>query len=916
MSDDSGALSIDFLVGFTIFIIAFIWVVSLVPGLLINLQGYTIDYDAVAYRTGVILVEDPGAPADPGWPVIRPRSEPWEFMTDKRDVSRLGLAISRDTPNILSENKVNRFFDRSLLNITVDYRSKSIFGDYPYRFNISLFDQEQTRSVGYGIPANTSYGYIQRFVKIKGVVTNTTISGNEPYIRSNYINTENYVTTHIFSILINNTELHETATDPLYEIDPEKEQIIINITDLESARSDQNANITLKNIFILGTVPLSTFPGIIITTNNEIQNLPKNDVKNISLKFSPLFFTTIYNLRGDIPLYVNLTFVLQPNSTFLNSSKSGPFDYNYEPENNVTQPQLRDAVLEVAIWGGETTSMVSWIITSSAIGDGKISPLGEVSVAQGASQTFTITPNIGSNITSVLVDTVPQVPIPSSYTFTNVNASHTISATFTGCGIKTINSSAGAGGSITPNGLVSVNCGDNQEFTITPNAGYVIDNVLVDYVLPQGPVASYTFFNVQVDNHKIEASFKLAPPVAAFSGTPLSGDAPLTVQFTDLSINTPTSWNWEYQNATVSWTPFSTAQNPSIPFPAGTYDIRLTATNSAGSNTKTEPGYIIVATVIHTITATAGAGGAIAPSGAVLVADGASQTFTIVPDAGYHITVVLVDGVSQGAVPTYTFNNVVAAHTISASFAIDTFTITPSVSGGNGAVSPATVQTVNYGATPTFTFAPTTGYHLNNVTVDGSLVTPTGNSYTFPAVTTNHTIVGTFAIDTFTITPSVSGGNGAVSPATVQTVNYGDTPTFTFNPDPKYHLNNVTVDGSLVTPTGNSYTFPAVTTNHTIVGTFAINTHIITVNYNNKGSVTTSPPAIPVAVPNGGTVTVNEGSSQTFYFKANTPPPNRVVTSITDNGVTVYPGPSAPGATITYTVTNVVAPHTLVVTFT
>ena len=60
-SRDSGNLSIDFLAGFTIFIIAFVWVVSLVPGLLIDLQAYTIDYDAVAYRTGVILVEDPGA---------------------------------------------------------------------------------------------------------------------------------------------------------------------------------------------------------------------------------------------------------------------------------------------------------------------------------------------------------------------------------------------------------------------------------------------------------------------------------------------------------------------------------------------------------------------------------------------------------------------------------------------------------------------------------------------------------------------------------------------------------------------------------------------------------------------------------------------------------------------------------------
>ena len=63
MSDDSAALSIDFLVGFTIFLIAFIWVLSMIPGLLIGLQGYTIDYDAVAYRTGVILVEDPGQPS-------------------------------------------------------------------------------------------------------------------------------------------------------------------------------------------------------------------------------------------------------------------------------------------------------------------------------------------------------------------------------------------------------------------------------------------------------------------------------------------------------------------------------------------------------------------------------------------------------------------------------------------------------------------------------------------------------------------------------------------------------------------------------------------------------------------------------------------------------------------------------------
>jgi len=49
-----------------------------------------------------------------------------------------------------------------------------------------------------------------------------------------------------------------------------------------------------------------------------------------------------------------------------------------------------------------------------------------------------------------------------------------------------------------------------------------------------------------------------------------------------------------------------------------------------------------------------------------------SQSFTITPDTGYHIADVVVDGVFQGAVSSYTFTNIHAAHTITASFAINT----------------------------------------------------------------------------------------------------------------------------------------------------------------------------------------------------------------------------------------------------
>ncbi len=80
------------------------------------------------------------------------------------------------------------------------------------------------------------------------------------------------------------------------------------------------------------------------------------------------------------------------------------------------------------------------------------------------------------------------------------------------------------------------------------------------------------------------------PPVAAFSGTPTSGNYPLTVTFTDASTNAPTSWAWTFGDGGTS-----TAQNPSHTYTAaGTYTVTLTATNAYGSDSETKTGYITV----------------------------------------------------------------------------------------------------------------------------------------------------------------------------------------------------------------------------------------------------------------------------------------------------------------------------------
>ncbi len=80
--------------------------------------------------------------------------------------------------------------------------------------------------------------------------------------------------------------------------------------------------------------------------------------------------------------------------------------------------------------------------------------------------------------------------------------------------------------------------------------------------------------------------------MADFSGSPQSGPAPLTVSFTDLSTNSPTSWDWTFGDGGTSQ-----AQNPSHQYTSvGTYTVSLTAANAYGQDTETKPDYITVAT--------------------------------------------------------------------------------------------------------------------------------------------------------------------------------------------------------------------------------------------------------------------------------------------------------------------------------
>lgn len=157
---------------------------------------------------------------------------------------------------------------------------------------------------------------------------------------------------------------------------------------------------------------------------------------------------------------------------------------------------------------GTTAAISGNTITVTQATGGTITP-ATATYANGSSQAFTATPTSCYDFTSWTIDGVPNASTTNPYTFTNITANHTITAVYT---IKTsaITATAGANGSISPSGVTNLNCGTNQAYTITPSAGYVVQDVLVDGV-SVGAVTSYTFTSVTAGPHTISASFVTAP---------------------------------------------------------------------------------------------------------------------------------------------------------------------------------------------------------------------------------------------------------------------------------------------------------------------------------------------------------------------------------------------------------------------
>ncbi len=254
------------------------------------------------------------------------------------------------------------------------------------------------------------------------------------------------------------------------------------------------------------------------------------------------------------------------------------------------------------------------------------------------------------------------------------------------------------------------------------------------------------------------------------------------------------------------------------------YVFVVTAYNSSGSEsgasntaTYTAPAVTPPPAATYTIAASAGTGGSISPQGNVIVNTGSNRTFTITPASGQRVVDVLVDGSSRGPITTYTFNNVIANHTITASFGPANYTIS-ATTGAHGSISPAGDISVPAGSNRIFSMTPASGYRIAGVQVDGN-AQGSLSTYTFHNIDGDHSIHVDFTLDTLSINAS-SGAHGAISPTGNVAVPRGNAQTFTITPDSGYQVSNVVVDGNNQGAV-SQYRFADVQSTHTIYASFA-----------------------------------------------------------------------------------------------
>ena len=360
----------------------------------------------------------------------------------------------------------------------------------------------------------------------------------------------------------------------------------------------------------------------------------------------------------------------------------------------------------------------------------------------------------------------------------NYNPAATIPQSFliTGMGPYVVTPSAGANGSISPNMQVAVNSGATTIFTVTPNSGYVAvvggscggslaGTTYTTAAITGACTVSASFVALLTYNVVLEGAQEVPPNAATGSGF---GTAVVNTVANTITLSPTFGGLTGSATAAHLHGPGARGAVAGVKFPIGTtsgatYVITYVEADEAdilagnwyvNIHTGAFPGGELRGQLDNTgfasktlaVAVTGSGTGSVTGTGincpgdcTETVAHNTMITLTAAAAISSTFTGWSGGGCSGTGTCTVTMN---ALKTVTATFTLKTYTVTPSA-GANGAISPNTLQTVNYSATTIFTVTPSAGYNPNvGGTCGGNLA---GNTYTTNPITANCTVDATFA---------------------------------------------------------------------------------------------------------------------------------------------------------------------------
>lgn len=621
--------------------------------------------------------------------------------------------------------------------------------------------------------------------------------------------------------------------------------------------------VTYASVKALQNAPVFTVSGK-VTTAGSGKGIP-----GATVYFSPASGVAISaTITGTADVHGNFSKGIPNGFWYVSTSAPGHFP---SAEKTLT-------VSGQSVSGFDFTQTPAMTISVSVAGSGKVSPSGSVLLTKGSSQTFSIVPDSGQSIGSVLVDGIEQGSV-AEYDFSNVGSNHSIAVKFVSNTsnvpqVESVIASAlseslpdrgvitswssylPSGKTYTPIGSpTSLPIGSTKWFSNIYSDGDGFDCGFSETIPCNGasvvavikPVRSAdtgnwrSIVDVFYDRLVLGIENATGEIVVRRNGAQFNtGMAIPDGQTTVLSlICQPTGQFKVYANGTEGYSNTSVSDMTSLESGvAGGFANHITVGRNWPDAWSTYNGslggFFLYSMALsdaerqaleadlssrlglgagRSIVATAGIGGTISPARTVAVANGGSATFVIQPDLGFAISQVSVDGTSMGALSSYSFSDVTADHTITASFvSVPTYTIT-ATSGSNGSIFPSGEVMANAGSEKSFTITPVEGYQVSDVLVDGTSVGAV-TSYSFSNLQSAHSIEVSFCQRFLSIT-ATAGTGGSISPAASLQVAYGDSQTYSITPDANYSVSAVFVDGVDLGPL-SSYTFDSITANHSI----------------------------------------------------------------------------------------------------